>query len=172
MYHMNPLRTIDIATAQLDILNTLRPRQNRRHFADDIFKWIFLNENIWIPIKISLKFVPQGPINNIPALVQIMAWRRPGDKPLSGPMVVRLPTHRCVTRPQWVNNLMSVIWGLFIMICMWIFPTQSTCKLTPTPHSKQQRHANMSQRTSSNVFCWIWTHLKTKFTRVYTGLGV
>ena len=83
--------------------NTLRPRQNGRRFADDIFKCIFLNENVWIPIKISLKFVPQGPINNIPALVQIMAWRRPGDKPLSEPMMVRLPTHICVTRPQWVK---------------------------------------------------------------------
>ena len=85
-------------------LNTLRPRQNGRHFADDIFKWIFLNENLWIPIKIVLKYVPQGPMNNIPALVQIMAWRRPGDKPLSGPMMVRLPTHICVTRPQWVKT--------------------------------------------------------------------
>ena len=84
-------------------VNTLRRRQNGRHFADDIFKWIFLNENVWIPIKISLKFVPLGPINNIPALVQIMAWRRPGDKPLSGPMMVRIPTHICVTRPQWVK---------------------------------------------------------------------
>ena len=82
-------------------INTLRPRQNGRHFADDIFKCIFLNENVWIPIKISLKFVAQGPINNIPALVQIMAWRRPGDKPLSGPMPVSLLTHICVTRPQW-----------------------------------------------------------------------
>ena len=80
------------------------PRQNGRHFADDIFKCIFLNENVWIRFKISLKFVPQGPINNIPALVQIMAWRRPGDKPLSGPVMVRLPTHICVTRPQWVNG--------------------------------------------------------------------
>ena len=85
-------------------INTLRPRQNGRHFADDIFKCIFLNENVWIPIKISLKFVPQGPINNIPALVQIMAWRRPSDKPLSEPMMVRLPTHICVTRPQWVKE--------------------------------------------------------------------
>ena len=82
---------------------TLRPRQNGRHFADDTFKYIFLNENVWIPIKISLKFVPKGPINNIPALVQIMAWRRPGDKPLSEPMVVSLPTHICVARPQWVK---------------------------------------------------------------------
>ena len=34
-----------------------------------------------------------------------MAWRRPGDKPLSEPMMVSLPTHICVTRPQWVNTL-------------------------------------------------------------------
>ena len=57
-------------------------------FPDDIFKRIFLNENVWILIKISLKFVPKGLINNIPALVQIMAWRRPGDKPLFEPMMV------------------------------------------------------------------------------------
>ena len=74
-------------------INTLRPRQNGRHFPDDIFKWIFLNENVWISVKISLKYVPKGPINNIPALVQIMAWRRSGDKPLSEPMMVGLPTH-------------------------------------------------------------------------------
>ena len=82
------------------VLNSLRPRQNGRNFADDTFKCIFLNENISISIKISLKFVPKVPINNIPALVQIMAWRRPGDKPLSEPMMVNLPTHICVTQPQ------------------------------------------------------------------------
>ena len=86
------------------VAHTLRPRQNGRHFADDIFKCIFLNENVWIWIKISLMFVHKGPINKIPALVQIMAWRRPGDKPLSEPMLISLPTHICVTRPQWVNN--------------------------------------------------------------------
>ena len=85
------------------IINTLRPRKDGRHFPDDIFKWIFLNEFIWISIEISLKFVPRGPINNIPALVLIMAWRRPGDKPLSEPMMVSLLTHIRVTRPQWVN---------------------------------------------------------------------
>ena len=84
-------------------VNSLRPRQNGRYNADDIFKCIFLNENVWFPTKLSLKFVPTGPINNIPALVLIMAWRRPGDKPLSEPMMVSLLTHICVTRPQWVN---------------------------------------------------------------------
>ena len=65
-------------------------RQNGCHFADDIFKCIFLNENFRIHIQISLKFVPKGPNNNIPALVQIMVWRRPGDKPSSEPMLTRL----------------------------------------------------------------------------------
>ena len=60
-------------------LNTLRPRQHGHHFPDDIFKCIFVNENVWISIKFSLNIVPGGPINNIPALVQIMAWRRLGD---------------------------------------------------------------------------------------------
>ena len=68
--------------------NALRPRQNGCYFADDIFEWIFLNKNVCISIKISLKFLSKGPINHIPSLVQIMAWRRPGDKPLSEPMIV------------------------------------------------------------------------------------
>ena len=52
-------------------------------------------------------FTDKGPINKIPALVQIMAWRRPGDKPLSEPMLVNLSTQICVTRPQWVNKMGS-----------------------------------------------------------------
>ena len=74
-----------------------------RDKMDDIFKCIFFNENISILIQISLKFVPKGPFDKNAALVQIMAWRRPGDKPLSEPMMVSLLTHKCVTRPQWVN---------------------------------------------------------------------
>ena len=87
------------------LFNTLRLRQYGRHFSDDSFKCIFLNENVWISIKISLKFVPKGLINNIPALVQIMAWRHLGNKPLSEPMMVSLLTHIWVTCPQWVNSL-------------------------------------------------------------------
>ena len=81
--------------------NTLRPRQDVHHFPVDIFKCIFLNENAWILIKILLKFVPKGAINNIPAVVQIMAWHQQGAKPLSEPMMVRLPMHICITQPQW-----------------------------------------------------------------------
>ena len=72
-------------------------------FPDDIFKCIFLIENVWISIKSSLRFVPKGPINTIPALLQIMAWHRPGDKPLSEPMMVSVLKHIYVTRPQWVK---------------------------------------------------------------------
>ena len=69
-------------------LNTLRSRQNGHHFQEDIFKCIFLNKNVPISIIISPKFV------------QIMAWRWPGDKPLSEPLMVILLTHICITWPQ------------------------------------------------------------------------
>ena len=73
--------------------------QNGR-FANYIFKCVLLNENVSISIKISLECVAMGPIDNIVALVQIKTWRRPGDHPLSEPMVVSVPTHICVTRLQ------------------------------------------------------------------------
>ena len=66
---------------------------NGCHLPDNIFKWIFLNENIWISFTISLKFVLRLRINNIPSLDQKMAWRRPGDKPLSEPIMASLLTH-------------------------------------------------------------------------------
>ena len=58
-------------------------------WADDIFKCIFLNENDKIPIQISLKLVSRSPIDNKPALVQVMDWRRIGDKPLPEPMMTQ-----------------------------------------------------------------------------------
>ena len=58
-------------------------------FTDDIFKYIFVNEKFCILIKISLKFVPKGPIDNKTALVQVMAWRRRGDKPLPEPVLTQ-----------------------------------------------------------------------------------
>ena len=85
------------------LLNTWRLRRNGQHFADNTLKHIFFNEHdecIWILNEISLNFVPKGPINNIPALVHIKAWRLPGDKPLSETMMGSLPTRICVTWPQ------------------------------------------------------------------------
>ena len=80
--------------------NTSLPGQNGRNRGRRHFKWIFLYDNVWISIKISLKFVSKGSINNGGALVQIMAWRRTVDKPLSGPMVSRFTD----TLPQWVKR--------------------------------------------------------------------
>ena len=54
--------------------------------ADDIFKCIFVNENDRIPVQISLKFVPRSPFDNKALLVQVMAWRPTGNKPLPEPM--------------------------------------------------------------------------------------
>ena len=62
------------------ILISSPPGQNGRHFTDDGSKCIFVNEKFCILIIISLKFLPKGPIDKNPALVQIIAWHRIGDK--------------------------------------------------------------------------------------------
>ena len=77
------------------------------------FSWM---KNVLLAIKISLEFIPNGSIKSISALGQIMAWRRPGHKPLSEPMLRSLLTHTCVTRPHWVNGcneictLCNMVW--------------------------------------------------------------
>ena len=96
-------------------LNTLRLRQNGRHFPDDVLKRIFLNENDCILIRISLKPVSKGQINNTPALVQIMAWRRTGDEPLSEPMMSWL-TDACM---HYSTSMVSILYG------EWIWYTES-----------------------------------------------
>ena len=72
-------------------IDTLRLRQTGHHFAVNIFKFIFLNENICILIKVSLEFVPKGVINK-PALFQVMAWYWWGDNSLLEPTM----TNTCV----------------------------------------------------------------------------
>ena len=79
-------------------------------FSKQHFHMHFLNWNVYISSTISLKCVPKGAINDIPALVRIMASRRQSDKPLSEPMVASLLTNLCVTRPQWVK------WMLFWLL--------------------------------------------------------
>ena len=71
--------------------------QNGCKFPDDIFKCIFLNENVSISIKSSLKCVPRCPINNILAFDRVMYRRRPGNKPLFEAMMVSLLTHICIS---------------------------------------------------------------------------
>ena len=79
------------------------PPFSRRNFQMFFHGWKWMNFD-----KISLKFVPKSPINNIPALVQIMAWRRLGGKPLPEAMMVRLRTHITITAVE-VRAWMSYI---------------------------------------------------------------
>ena len=77
--------------------------------ADDIFKCIFLNENNRTAIKISLKFVPRSPIDNKPALVQVMAWYQRGDKPLPEPVLTQFTdAYICGTRGRKINQCRCV----------------------------------------------------------------
>ena len=91
-----------------------------------------LNKNVWVLITISLMFIPRGPTNNIPALVQVMARLRSGDKPLFEPMKVRLATHIYVTRPvtntfanvyiQYIPRNMHTVFALlcFVVVIHWL----------------------------------------------------
>ena len=117
-------------------INTWRSRQDGRHFPVDSFKCIFSNENVWISIKISLKFVLKSPINNIPALMQIMAWRRPGAKPLPELMMVRLTTHIYVTRPQWANLCILIIFS------NWMYNLSFWRTVSPFMSDKSSRNGN------------------------------
>ena len=132
--------------------NTLRPRQNSRHFPDDIFKRIFLNKNVWISINISLKFVPRGPINNIPTLVQVMAWRRPGDKPLSEPMVVRLLASLGLNELSYPGYFRELHWLSmgFQEILTGMFPWRTWLDKSyqsDTNLDKLQQHDNKTKQT-------------------------
>ena len=91
-------------------INTLRPRQNGSHFADAIFKGIFLNENTLIPITVSLKFIPKGPIHNIPVLFQIMPGADQATSHYLQQWWLMLPKHIRITQPRWVNSL-NPVWS-------------------------------------------------------------
>ena len=112
-------------------------------FSRRYFKLISLNENVQLSIKISLKFVPRGPINNISALVQIMAWRWPGDKPLSELMVASLLTHIHITRPLWVNQLALANWPQpnFMTWATWVQSYDLNQKTNTAPQPNEHSHS-------------------------------
>ena len=149
-------------------VNILRPRQNGRHFADDRFKCIFFHQNIWISINISLKFVPNGQVNNIPALVQIMACRQQGDKPLSDPMMFNLLTHICVTRPQWINSVFYLLttwlinWSTDWLIPGWHLPGWIDLLIGPNK-APQSRGTQLSLKFHLRLF------LRDPLTKVIIG---
>ena len=99
----------------------------------------------------------KGPINNIPALVQKMAWRRLGDKSLSEQMMISFLTHICVTWPQWVNQSLTIV--LFLRNPMYTQPFHSMglivvghiCHFTENFSCRQRRHPVSSWKTTENV---------------------
>ena len=98
-------------------INTLRLRQNHCHFADDdTLKYISLNENFWILDKISLKHVPWCLIDDMAALIQIMAWLQTGNKPLSEAMLVHCTDAYMHHSPQWVKKNKDDIYGKWKLI--------------------------------------------------------
>ena len=142
--------------------DTLRPRQNGRHFPDDIFNCIFWKKTMNFGKKNSLKFVPKGPINNIPALVQILSWRRQGDKPLSEPMIISLLTHTCVTRPQWVKICFTIAPVQWINRGTYGYAWLVSSHYQPQQHENYRKTSSISRTKSQNfnVSC-ILLHLSS-----------
>ena len=95
------------------VVNTLRLKQNGRHFADVIFTHIFLNEKVTFLLWFSLKFVLKGPINDKSALVQIMARCWLGHKPKSEPIMVYLTD----AYMRYLASIKSVFNQLFMDMC-------------------------------------------------------
>ena len=109
--------TVHVCVTWPQWVNTLRQRTNGRHFADNIFKCIFINENVRILLKISLKFVPKVPINNIPAL---FSWWLGADQATSHYLNQWWLVYWRIYASLGLNELTH--WGRVTHICV--------CKLT------------------------------------------
>ena len=103
------------------MLHTYRCRQHSAH-KHPTTHWCrdkmaaIMQTTFWIGfswMKIYIYFFRKDPINYMPALVQIMTSLRPGDKPLSEPKMISVPTLICVTRYQWVNGLIELVLRVF-----------------------------------------------------------
>ena len=100
-----PVRLTDTTTWECSLVDVIVLTHWGRDQKDAISQTTFSSAFYWMKMYELQQKIPKGPVNNILALVQIMAWRCPGDKPLSEPMLVSLPTYICVTRAQRVNNM-------------------------------------------------------------------
>ena len=135
--------------------NTLRPRQNGRHFRDNIFKCIFLNENVLYSNKIHWSLFLRVQLT---MLLQIMAWHRSGDKPLSERMMVSLLMHICITQPQWVNLFLHsgnrTHFSVNVIFQMVFFITSQISSFDML-HRQQNSNLSLQQILFNNVFCCI-----------------
>ena len=132
-------------------VNTLRPRQNGCYFPDNIFKCIFLNENIWILLKISLKFVPKVWINNISALVLIMVLPQ------------QAPSH-------YLNLWCLVYWCIyeaksmttFPLVCIWKTSAEAAC-LNNLPSYTRFHHIHDYSKWQKLGRKHFWMHFHLNF---------
>ena len=126
------------------------------------FNSMFLNENVGISSKISLKFVPKGPIYNIPSLVQIMTWRWPGDKPLSDPMMVWLLAHIYVSlglfmfRSQAQGISISISYLYLLSISYLLSLSLSSDSDSDNDSDSVSANASVSAISSSDIFIKLW----------------
>ena len=98
--------------------------------ADNIFQLIFFNGNVWILIIISLKFVLKSPISNNTVLVQIMACRLFGDKPLSEPMMVWITDTYMSNSPRMgASRIWSLTQNFSCVFCIYPNSNPSYWKL-------------------------------------------
>ena len=105
-YYLNHLRIFGVGRFMGKRIEaeTKWPLFRRRRFQVHSFEWKYFNF-YWN----FTDFFPKGQIDHIPELVQVMAWRQSGEKPSSEPMMVRIPTHICVTRRQWVKGERTMV---------------------------------------------------------------
>ena len=97
-------------------VNTLRSRQKCPQFADDIFKYISLNDNFWILSEISLNYAPQSVTDNMAALVPIMAWHRIEYKILCEAMIV-LFTDAFMCHSVPMKHITIMAWSDKLHLC-------------------------------------------------------
>ena len=108
-------------------VNSSLPEQNGRRFADEIFKYTFLNKKCGIFIRVSSKFVAKGPIDNTSVLVRVMALHRTGDKSLPEPMLTISPSHICGIMEKWVKTGSRVPLGWYIRVCLHVWVSKCRC---------------------------------------------
>ena len=153
---------------KLYVIIHLPPGQNGRHIADDLFKRIFWDQNIWFSNKISLKYFPWGVMNNMAALVHIMAWRPPGDIHYLNLCWLNSSTHICGTRGRWVIYVLFKNAGNSIQRTVSWWPDALKCKnltITKVPYmTLLYIYGNINW-----YGCWRWQVINHLCSSCYTN---
>ena len=130
-------------------VTTLRPKQNGRHFADDIFQSLFLNKTYYLG-SFPLKFVTKGPIDNKSTLVQVMAWSRTNNKPLFELMMASFTD---AYTPHSISKSQMQYWEIWIRNCLMchILPTRNQVTQLAERHERQSLSGLCSQHDSCRL---------------------